>query len=278
MELKLTKKMVIGLILLIAGLAVLSVGVVSTLSIISDHITVIDHETGLGIPGAAVVLSFRTKDTVPINMSDPKPPTYVTDGEFVFVTVGDYTDENGVAIFSFDRPWNKLITTVDIEGYTSNMSRYGYAYYDELSGYPPELIELYPGEPELILWSSGGDLTVEVVDTNGLGLEGASVYLFEDNIQVEMETTDNSGIVVFENLDGFYDVCVDAEGYTSDRSTDEYSYFGSAGVGQDLTYHIELSPVNIISQMGTSLTMIVGAVIACCGGAFIAYDKFVERN
>lgn len=269
---------------MVAGLAVLSAGFASAiLSVLPTtfSVRVVDVETDLGIPNADVWLGVVTHVTFHYPYGPdypiPRPEGY---------TIHKITDESGLARFNLTNDMVGLLVMVNAEGYTSDCANIACSYYNPVTSDPSEvsewLVELRPGELPTPPASSG-DLTIEITDKNsGLGIANASVCIFdEDNVQIDMKITDSSGVVVFEDLSGFYRVGVVAEGYTSDYAKDEFSYFGAAGVHRDITYPIVLSPVDIaseVSKMGASLWMIVGGAVALVGGGFIAYVKWLDQD
>ena len=98
-----------------------------------------------------------------------------------------------------------------------------------------------------------GILSVQVVDTVGDGIDGATIYVFEDNLGLPEDAifsgvTNVDGTVSISNTTGLLGVAVIAEGYTSDRaivvnpemeSEVSYAYYGACGV-VDYTHTIVL--------------------------------------
>ena len=145
------------------------------------------------------------------------------------------------------------------------------------------------------MFSLNNTLSVQIVDNDGEGIEGATVYVFDNKLGHPEEAlcsgvTDVDGIVSISNLTGFLSVGVVAEGYSSERAiviypemeTEvSYAYYGACGV-VDFMHVIMLdapndSPNNLVfgvsDLISFPLNMIFGACFFVPGAILIIYEK-----
>lgn len=159
-------------------------------------------------------------------------------------------------------------------------------------------------------------LTVVVEDEMNNGIPGAEVYYFDGGGWIEPPTngtligvTDSSGSVSIA-LDGFYRIGIIKTGYVCSlvqpqqsppsEWADVWTAWGACGVNFDLIYPfvlvegnvpvvpdpVPMEPIDQINDpntinilgFGVHLTVLVGAVVACCGVPFLAWDKFGESS
>ena len=115
--------------------------------------------------------------------------------------------------------------------------------------------------PYVVGMFSLGVLSVQIVDADSVGIEGAEIYVFENQLGLPEDAiwsgvTDANGLMAAENLTGFLSIGVLAEGYSSDRAivvnpemdTEvSYAYYGSVGV-VDPTHTIMLDGDGVVAD------------------------------
>jgi hypothetical protein len=290
-------RQVIGLIFVVVGVLCISSGVVlGKYSVFGGDnlvVSVVDGDSGVGLSGAEIRLFYGVSVVyVDYLESHGVDFDYLDSGIPVlyFVLCG-VTNENGVASISLvDIPsfYSGYQLYVSVDGYTSDFSHMGLSYIGpstsfDVSGYSV-VVELRVGEPEPAP-EPYGDLSLFVVDENGVGLANATVYLFDSDVyqgapgqEMYLGITDPDGFVMFSGVSGGFDMAIVAEGYTSEHplvlGDVVYSYYGFVWVGNDVVFNIPL-----VSDSGSvvSLLLIISGVIFLVAGIIILlYDQLSD--
>ena len=249
--------------MLVTGIMVAVIPVAAiNLNLFGDTIffSVTDSVTGDGIPNAQVIITYNFFDLLGDLTIEEQMAFLETIGEddYWFFGATGYTDQYGIAALGDNEhpilPNRKMSFRIVADGYTSNRATSDCAYKSTpfTARTVPDgntfYVELTPGalpEPPTPLPRT---LTVHVVDENENGIEGADVYFWDGATASSLKSppdtadfrfiTDSEGKIYFTGT-GYYIICANYDGYTSDYGNEVYSFAGAASI-QDLTYTMDL--------------------------------------